>query len=156
MKRKTSRASLTVIFTPFPEVRNRRDWERSRQRPKSAGTRIKSSITWTWSKKLYLMWVACQSLRLWITTFWRSKEGSGGRLCSFVLGGIYLEFDLKNRLQKISYESRLMVMALILSLKWGKSWRRGEDWKMSYIDLIHIFLDIVLYLCNWNNCISHF
>ena len=65
-----------------------------------------------------------------------------------MFGGIYLEFDLKNRLQKISYESRLMVRALILSLKWGKSWRRGEDWKMSYIDLIHIFLDIVLYLCN--------
>ena len=60
-----------------------------------------------------------------------------------MVGGIYLEFDLK-----ISYESRLMVMALILSLKWGKSWRRGEERKMSYIDLIDIFLDIVLYLFN--------
>ena len=72
----------------------------------------------------------------------------GGRVCSTVLGGIYLEFDLVKRLQKISYESRLMVMALILSLKQGKSWRRGLERKMSYIDLIHIFLDIVLYLCN--------
>ena len=35
-------------------------------------------------------------------------------------------------------------------------WRAWPGRKMSYIDITHIFLVIVLHFCNWDNCMSLF
>ena len=98
------------------------------KRPKSGGTRIKSSSTWTWSKKLYLMWAACQSLRLWIPTFWRRKEGTGGAVMFFCgwrnLSGVWPKNILRKQIDGYGTNT-VSQMGKILEE------RRGEE------DVIH-------------------